>query len=1157
MSKLLKTKKKEDKDKDKDKDKKVKEKKTSSSKLRKAEDRKSKIFHAEQVTAATADGPPSRPPPSIGPKEGGLGPAISGDFAKDAAPAEVEQDEPGLIFTGELENGRPVIKGGSIEKLVERLTYEKYHDVKFVKAFLLTFRSFTTPQELLQLLIDRFNVAPPSGSSTEEIAAFEGAVLKVVRLRVFNVLKQWLNTGFYDFQQDTELKKTLVDFIQNQIQPTMENAATSLTNIISKKALGDREYAHIFTGDPPESILPTGKADNILAFHPLELARQMTLIEYRLFAAINPSECVSQHWMAKRKEELAPNILKMIHRFNEVSTWVQSEIVKCVDLPTRIQILRHVISVAEHCKELNNFNAVMEIISGLHSSSVFRMKNTWGGLKKDMIASYEEMEAITSRDFSYKAFRTVLKTVNPPCIPYLGMYLTDLTFIEEGNSDKLPDGSINFTKRQRLAEVISDIQTYQNTPYFLKEVPSIRSYLENAEALPEEQCYKLSLKREPRRGTNAAADIDIPDLPFGDMESKPGYLFEKEDNDEVIRFEKKEAADGTSVPIIAATLVKLVERLTFHEYQDSSLYSFLGAFLMTLQTFTTPSELLDLLDNRFQMPKPKNPSKQQLEKFNKTRLVPIHVRIFNMVKSWINTYPEDFFESPELQQRLNEKLGQWSESNTTLKPIVEGVRKLLEKKMSEPLPTPECRFIGFLYGESDEYEGKTVLDYDEETLAQQITLIEQNFFASIRPRECLCSSFDPEVMEIHAPNILGIKQNFDVLRRFTLTQILSQPTLETKYRAVTTMVLVAEKLLGFKVFTSSMAITAGLQYLSNEYPELWAWVPIEVIDKYKELELLLRTPKRLKVLEKGEDKVPTIPFIDLYITQLTGISNLMSDFTGTTNQLINFERRRKQWEVFRVLETYQGIPYTFEYSGPCGGFLYHCGVCDDEAINQALSNVERPAPPEIRPELRDFRVSTSSDSAQDYGMSLDEGNTLSPSEQGDEHVASLVKEYLLQVLKDKSDDLQSALEGATRSLAESLMGELQNFKLLAEDQLSLMHAQLGVCDNPPSAQRIISRVFPSSNYSEWIETDTKGSVYGWKDQVVINKVQQGKQVWLVHIASHIDKHEASAALRLFQFFSALEPNHKPAIIAATIADDARSVLLDKNVSIFNLTGEQM
>ena len=114
---------------------------------------------------------------------------------------------------------------------------------------------------------------------------------------------------------------------------------------------GEKEYEHVFTGDPPAPILP----QNVTAANKMqmdtysakELARQLTLIEYRLFAAINPSECIAQHWMSKRKEELAPNILKMISRFNHVSNWVASEIVKCTDLAQRTKILRFVIEMCE------------------------------------------------------------------------------------------------------------------------------------------------------------------------------------------------------------------------------------------------------------------------------------------------------------------------------------------------------------------------------------------------------------------------------------------------------------------------------------------------------------------------------------------------------------------------------------------------------------------------------------------------------------------------------------------------------------------------------------------------------------------------------------------------------------------------------------------
>jgi hypothetical protein len=34
--------------------------------------------------------------------------------------------------------------------------------------------------------------------------------------------------------------------------------------------------------------------------------------------------------------------------------------------------------------------------------------------------------------------------------PYLGMYLTDLSFIEEGTPDFIPDGLLNFSKMRMV-----------------------------------------------------------------------------------------------------------------------------------------------------------------------------------------------------------------------------------------------------------------------------------------------------------------------------------------------------------------------------------------------------------------------------------------------------------------------------------------------------------------------------------------------------------------------------------------------------------------------------------------------------------------------------------------------------------------------------------
>lgn len=80
------------------------------------------------------------------------------------------------------------------------------------------------------------------------------------------------------------------------------------------------------------------------------------------------------------------------------------------------------------------------------------------------------------------------------------MYLTDLTFIEDGHPDFLPEraDAINFIKYQQLSVVIQDLQQYQQKMYYFEEVPVIQNFLDNLVPVSEEEMYKISLELEPR-----------------------------------------------------------------------------------------------------------------------------------------------------------------------------------------------------------------------------------------------------------------------------------------------------------------------------------------------------------------------------------------------------------------------------------------------------------------------------------------------------------------------------------------------------------------------------------------------------------------------------------------------------------------------------------
>jgi son of sevenless-like protein len=88
-----------------------------------------------------------------------------------------------------------------------------------------------------------------------------------------------------------------------------------------------------------------------------------------------------------------------------------------------------------------------------------------------------------------------------PLTPTPGVYLTDLTFIEDGIPSIIKKSAlINFAKRAKTAEVIRDIQQYQNVPYPLQPVPELQEYiLSNMQAAGDvHEMYERSLQVEPR-----------------------------------------------------------------------------------------------------------------------------------------------------------------------------------------------------------------------------------------------------------------------------------------------------------------------------------------------------------------------------------------------------------------------------------------------------------------------------------------------------------------------------------------------------------------------------------------------------------------------------------------------------------------------------------
>ena len=53
---------------------------------------------------------------------------------------------------------------------------------------------------------------------------------------------------------------------------------------------------------------------------------------------------------------------------------------------------------------------------------------------------------------NFKLFREAVKGSTVNCVPYLGLWLADFTFIDDGNADTVEHGMLNYEKASMTAK---------------------------------------------------------------------------------------------------------------------------------------------------------------------------------------------------------------------------------------------------------------------------------------------------------------------------------------------------------------------------------------------------------------------------------------------------------------------------------------------------------------------------------------------------------------------------------------------------------------------------------------------------------------------------------------------------------------------------------
>ncbi|XP_060056403.1 rap guanine nucleotide exchange factor 1 isoform X11 [Erinaceus europaeus] len=383
----------------------------------------------------------------------------------------------------------PDVRGGSGDILLVHATETDRKDlVLYCEAFLTTYRTFITPEELIKKLCPTY----------EKFSPFADTFKKRVSKNTFFVLVRVVDELCL-----VELTEEILKLLMELVFRLVCNGELSLARVLRKNILDKVDQKKLLRcADSDQPLAARGVAarpGTLHDFHSHEIAEQLTLLDAELFYKIEIPEVLL--WAKEQNEEKSPNLTQFTEHFNNMSYWVRSIIMLQEKAQDRERLLLKFIKIMKHLRKLNNFNSYLAILSALDSAPIRRLE--WQKQTSEGLAEYCTLIDSSS---SFRAYRAALSEVEPPCIPYLGLILQDLTFVHLGNPDYI-DGKVNFSKRWQQFNILDSMRCFQQAHYDIRRNDDIINFFNDfSDHLAEEALWELSLKIKPRNITRRKTD---------------------------------------------------------------------------------------------------------------------------------------------------------------------------------------------------------------------------------------------------------------------------------------------------------------------------------------------------------------------------------------------------------------------------------------------------------------------------------------------------------------------------------------------------------------------------------------------------------------------------------------------------------------------------
>ncbi|KAJ3112358.1 hypothetical protein HDU96_004664 [Phlyctochytrium bullatum] len=296
-----------------------------------------------------------------------------------------------------------------------------------------------TPEKLIERLTDDEEKEDPTPEDIEYFTKMKSPVQK----GIVNVITWWVEYQWHDFGVNPQLRRDLEEFVDELVLCKETDFTQERSRLMTLIRGQVKRYEDMILSY--RSVERKGKTMESM-FAELsheELGQQLCLHNFKLFRNIHPIEFLHQIW--KKDDEATPFLDFFIERFDKESYWTVTEIVSQKDPKKRAKVLAKFILTAK---------AIGEKVKKIHS----------------------ELEEVCDPSRNMKNYRDCLAASSPPIVPFLPIYLKDLTFINDGNASQV-NGMVNFDKLRMMGKRVKDISSLASTEFKFEPNPAIQNYL--------------------------------------------------------------------------------------------------------------------------------------------------------------------------------------------------------------------------------------------------------------------------------------------------------------------------------------------------------------------------------------------------------------------------------------------------------------------------------------------------------------------------------------------------------------------------------------------------------------------------------------------------------------------------------------------------------